>query len=54
MNIYTRQIMQLLNIDAETALKVQDEMSIEGLDFSECTQRSFNASAKRCFQLIQQ
>ena len=43
MNLYTRWIMDLLGVDAETAIQIQDNMVI---DFSECTKREFNAEAK--------
>ena len=49
MNIYTKDIMQALNIDAETAMRVQDEMCI---DFSECSDKAFIKEAKICFELF--
>jgi hypothetical protein len=51
MNIYTKDIMQALNIDAETAMRVQDEMCI---DFSECSDKAFIKEAKMCFELFVQ
>src|SRR5208337_2758700 len=50
MNKATRDIMQLLNIDAETAEKVQLGMEQDGLDFSECTRGEFNAVARKAYQ----
>lgn len=46
MNKATRDIMALLKVDAETALKVQGRMESNGLDFSECSQREFNRAAR--------
>ena len=40
MNKDTRTIMQLLGVDEQTALKIQNEMGENGLDFSECDQGS--------------
>jgi len=37
MNQATREIMALLKIDAQTAIKVQDEMAASGFDFSEAS-----------------
>lgn len=52
MNIYTRQIAALLNIDVETAVKVQYEMECNGFDFSEATDRQFKREAKFCYEMI--
>ena len=49
MNIYTKWIMELLGVDAETAIKVQDRMII---DFSECTKRQFNQEARATYESI--
>ena len=43
MNIYTKQIAQLLGITLELAMQVQDRMII---DFSECTQAEFDQEAR--------
>ena len=43
MNIYTKEIADLLNISIEDALRVQDAMV---LDFSEATTREFNKAAR--------
>lgn len=52
MNIYTRQIAALLNVDLDTALRVQDEMECNGFDFSEATDRQFKREAKYCYETI--
>ena len=43
MNIYTRWIAELLNIDLNSALNIQNQMQI---DFSECTKQQFNYEAR--------
>lgn len=43
MNQTTRDIMALLGVTAQEAMKIQDEMQI---DFSECTTREFNKRAR--------
>lgn len=52
MNMYTREIMKLLNVDVNTALQVQEEMEIDGFDFSESSQRAFNKCAKQCYKQL--
>lgn len=52
MNIYTKQIMELLKIDADVALKVQRAMEEAGLDFSECSTKEFNRCARECHYMI--
>lgn len=52
MNIYTRQIAALLNIDLETALRVQEEMECNDFDFSEATDRQFKREAMFCYETI--
>jgi hypothetical protein len=52
MNIYTKEIAALLKITLEQALKVQTQMSFNGLDFSECSTRTFNKEAKIAAQEI--
>lgn len=52
MNMYTRQIAELLKIDLEIAKEVQYEMTCSGLDFSECSKREFNKVARECFELV--
>jgi Txe/YoeB family toxin of Txe-Axe toxin-antitoxin module len=52
MNIYTKQISQLLKISLEEALKVQRIMEEEGLDFSECSTRTFNKEARLAYEVL--
>jgi hypothetical protein len=52
MNQATRDIMALLKVDADTALKVQSKMWESGFDFSEATKREFNREVKICFELV--
>ena len=52
MNMYTRQIAELLKIDLEIAKEVQYEMMCLDLDFSECSNREFNKMARECFELV--
>ena len=54
MNYVTREIMEKCKVDADTALKIQYEMDCSGLDYSECSQRAFNACMKECFKLVVQ
>lgn len=49
MNKVTKDIMSLLSVDADTALRVQDVMECAGIDFSECTQREFDDAAISAF-----
>ena len=52
MNIYTKNIAALLKITIEEASKVQDQMERNGVDFSECSTRTFNKEAKLAAQEI--
>lgn len=52
MNMNTKQIMHLLNISQKNAECVQDEMAVNGIDFSECTQIEFNREAKSAWEEI--
>ena len=45
MNGYTQEIANLLGIDVQVAVKVQDRMEYNGIDYSECTQDEFNEYA---------
>lgn len=54
MNKDTRTIMQLLGVDEQTALKIQNKMGENGLDFSECDQREFNRAARTAYSQILQ
>jgi hypothetical protein len=49
MNIYTRMIMELLKVDAETAIKVQYFMECMNIDFSESSTRAFNKAAREAY-----
>lgn len=53
MNSYTREIAKLLKISLEEALKVQDIMECNGIDYSECTQRTFNKEAREAYAELQ-
>lgn len=46
MNIYGRQVKQLLNCSDEYAEFIVAEMAADGLDFSECSQEEFEEFAK--------
>ena len=52
MNKDTRSIMQLLGVDEHTALKIQNKMGENRLDFSECNQREFNLAARTAYRQI--
>lgn len=54
MNKDTRTIMQLLGVDEQTALKIQNKMGENGLDFSECDQWEFNHTARAAYRQILQ
>jgi hypothetical protein len=54
MNKDTRTIMQLLGVDEQTALKIQNKMGENGLDFSECDQWEFNQAARAAYRQILQ
>jgi len=48
MNIYTKNIAELLNVSVEEAKKVQDYIDEEiGFDYSECSTRQFNNAVKQ-------
>ena len=53
MNYITKEIIKLLKIDIETVVKVQDEMTASGFDFSESSQQAFKREVKICFAVIQ-
>lgn len=50
MNIYTKRIMALLGVDAETADRIQDLMDC---DFSECNNATFDREARLTWEFIQ-
>ena len=52
MNIYTEMIVKVLNCNVEVAVKVQEKMVLHGINFSECSWRTFKKAAKHCFTLI--
>ena len=52
MNMYTKEIAALLKISLEEARIVQDQMECNGVDFSECSTRTFNKEAKLAAQEI--
>jgi hypothetical protein len=54
MNKDTRTIMQLLRVNEQTALRIQNKMGENGLDFSECDQREFNHAARMAYRQILQ
>ncbi len=48
-----RDVMRLLDVDKYLAEKVVDQMECAGLDFSECTNREFAASARESLLVSQ-
>jgi hypothetical protein len=52
MNQATKDIATLLKVSIDVALKVQSEMSGNGLSFSNCSQRQFNAAAREAFAFL--
>ena len=52
MNIYTKNIASLLKIEIQDALKVQDQMERNGIDYSECSTRTFNKEARLAAQEV--
>jgi hypothetical protein len=53
MNIYTRQIMELLDIEAQEALKVQHIIDCEiEIDLSECTERQFRKCVRTAYNIL--
>ena len=52
MNEDTHRIAKLLKIDLETAVKVQNQMAQNGVDFSECTKKAFNQEARLAYEEI--
>lgn len=47
MNLATRQIAEMLNVDLKVALEVQHVLECEWFDFSECSSASLKRNAKR-------
>ena len=52
MNGVTKDLMQILRIDENTALQVQAEMDSSGIDYSECTWKEFKETAAFCHQQV--
>ena len=52
MNQATYTIAEILKIDLMTARKVQTQMGIDGLDFSECSMAEFRQAAKDAFEYL--
>lgn len=46
MNSHTTEIMKLCSVDTATALRIQHLMDCSGIDYSQCTTREFNATAR--------
>jgi len=50
MNIYTKQIMELLGVHSITALQIQEILESEVLDdLSECTERQFRQAVRTAY-----
>jgi len=47
-----KKIMQILNVDAETAERVEYIMDCSGIDYSECSMREFKAEAKHAYSRL--
>jgi|HubBroStandDraft_6_1064221.scaffolds.fasta_scaffold647584_2 hypothetical protein len=54
MNKDTQTIMQLLGVNEKAALKIQNKMGENRLDFSECDQGEFNRAARTAYRQILQ
>lgn len=52
MNQATYTIAKILKIDLLTARKVQTQMGIGGLDFSECSMAKFRQAAKYAYEYL--
>lgn len=52
MNQATYTIAKILKIDLLTARKVQTQMGIDGLDFSECSMAEFRKAAKDAYEYL--
>lgn len=52
MNIYTRQIMELLEVHKITALEIQEILETEfDVDYSECTEHEFRQAVRAAYNL---
>jgi len=52
MNKVTRDIMQLLLVDCETALQVQDMMDCNGVEYSQCTAKQFQREVRSAYEQL--
>jgi hypothetical protein len=52
MNKLTKDIMAWLKVDADTAVKVQDEMMCSGISFSNSSTAALKRCAKECLAAI--
>lgn len=52
MNIYTHEIANLLNVDLETAMKVQEYLEYEDFDFSESSSAKLKRHTKQALKEI--
>lgn len=50
--MYINAIVNLLSINTAEAVKVLDRMMCNGVDFSECSTRTFNKEAKIAYEEI--
>jgi len=48
----TEEIAKLLKVDMDTAEAVHYEMDCSGIDYSECTTREFNRTARECYEIV--
>lgn len=53
MNMYTKLIMEWLHVDVATAMKIQDRMGCNGVDFSESSDRILKKAAKEAYAELQ-
>ena len=54
MNKLTKDIMAWLKVDADTAVKVQDEMMCSGISFSNSSTAALKRCAKECLAAIKE
>ena len=54
MNQLTRDIMAWLKVDADTAMKVQDEMACTGISFSNSSAAALKRCAKECLAALKE
>lgn len=46
MNMYTDEIMRLAEVNKQEALAIQEQMEINGIDYSECSDRDFRLAMR--------